>query len=167
MVDFPTLLKLLDKDEFSEIFIEKLGWNRPTAQKLIINFGEEKFELIPVAQFKGIQVWSCKGVPNARIQREIDKEVSKISAERLTIFYNVSLQNWRWPMSREASGRGVVRLVNHEHIKGQNTLSLLQRLKLIEIEINRDEPTLVEILIKLRKAFDAEQVTKKFYKEFS
>ncbi len=167
MIDFPTILKLLDKDEFSEIFIEHLGWNRPTAQKLTINFGEEKFELIPIAQFKGIQVWSCKGVPNARIQREIDKEVSKISAERLTIFYNASLQNWRWPMSKEASGRGVVRLVNHEHIKGQNTLSLLQRLKLIEIEINRDEPTLVEILIKLRKAFDAEQVTKKFYKEFS
>jgi hypothetical protein len=167
MVDFPTLLKLLDKDEFSEIFIEKLGWNRPTAQKLTINFGEEKFELIPVAQFKGIQVWSCKGVPNARIQREIDREISKVSAERLTVFHNQKLQNWRWPMSREATGRGIVRLVNHEHIKGQNTLSLLQRFKLIEISIDLEEPSLVDILLKLRKAFDAEQVTKKFYKEFS
>ena len=70
-------------------------------------------------------------------------------------------------MSREATGKGIVRLVSHEHLKGQKTLSLIQRLQLISISLTEPEPSLVEMLLRMRKAFDAEQVTKKFYKEFS
>jgi type I restriction-modification system DNA methylase subunit len=70
-------------------------------------------------------------------------------------------------MARESSGKGVIRLVNHEHIKGQKTLSLLQRLSLIEVPLDAEEPSLIEMLLRLRKAFDAEQITKKFFKEFA
>jgi hypothetical protein len=70
-------------------------------------------------------------------------------------------------MSRESSGKGIVRLVNHEHFKGQKTQSLLQRLSLIAIDISSNEPSLIEMLLRLRKAFDADQITKKFYKDFS
>jgi hypothetical protein len=70
-------------------------------------------------------------------------------------------------MSKESSGKGIVRLVNHEHIKGNKTLSLLQRLKLIQISLQSKPPTLVEMLLRLRKAFDADQITKTFYREFS
>ena len=131
-------LTLIDANNFSELFIEELGWNRPISEKLKIDFSLENYVLIPIASFKGIQVWSCEGVPNAKNQREIDKEISKISAERLIIFHDQFGQNWRWPMSREASGKGIVRLVNHEHRKGQQTLSLIQRLNLILISL--DEP---------------------------
>ena len=70
-------------------------------------------------------------------------------------------------MSRESSGKGIIRLVNHEHIRGQRTLSLLQRLKFIAISLDDDAPSLVEMLLRLRKAFDADQITKSFYKEFA
>ena len=167
MDKFKSWLKLLDTDSFSELLIEQLGWNQPIGDSFSIRFGEENFEISPVAGFKGIQVWVCNSLPNARIQREIDKEVSKISAERLLIFYDKDKQIWRWPMSRESTGKGIVRLVSHDHIKGQNTLSLLQRLNLIAIPLDENEPSLIEMLLRLRRAFDAEQVTKKFYKEFS
>lgn len=160
-------LTLIDQDKFSELFIEELGWDRPISDKINLSFGAEKFEVLPVSSFKGIQVWACPTIPNARIQREIDKSLSAISAERLVIFYNSQKQEWRWPMSREASGKGVIRLVNHEHIKKQKTLSLLQRLRLITIDFRQDSPSLIDMLLKLRKAFDAEQVTKNFYREFS
>lgn len=160
-------LKLIDEDKFSELFIDELGWNRPEGQTLKYSHGNEILEVVPIAGFKGIQVWACNSLPNALIQRDIDKEISKISAERLVIFHDVSKQTWKWPMSRETSGKGAVRLVGHDHIRGQNTLSLLQRLKTISISLNDAEPTLVEMLLRMRKAFDAEQVTKKFYKEFS
>lgn len=160
-------LSLLDQDDFTELFIEELGWNQPTAQGISLNVAGEKFNLVPIASFKGIQVWSCNSVPNAQIQREIDKEISKISTERLVIYFDDTGHLWRWPMSRESTGKGIVRLVTHEHLKGQKTLSLLQRLQQISISLNEPEPSLVEMLLRMRKAFDAEQVTKKFYKEFS
>jgi hypothetical protein len=101
------------------------------------------------------------------IQREIDKSISRISAERLLIFHDAINQNWRWPMSREASGKGIIRLVNHEHIRGQRTLSLIQRLKFVAVPLDVEPPSLVDMLLRLRKAFDADQITKSFYKEFA
>ena len=160
-------LELIDAAQFSELFIEELGWDRPVSNSFEHNFGFEKYQVNPVANYKGIQVWECPAIPNARIQREIDKLISKISAERLVIFHDDFQQNWRWPMSREASGKGIIRLVNHEHVRGQKTLSLLQRLKFIQISLNSDSPSLVEMLLRLRKAFDADQITKSFYREFA
>jgi hypothetical protein len=167
MSDTSKWLSLLDRDLFKEIFIDELGWNQPSTQGIVLTLNGEKITLNPIASFKGIQVWSCSSVPNARIQRDIDKEISKISAERLVIYFDDFRQIWRWPMSREATGKGIVRLVSHEHFKGEKTLSLLQRLQLISISLTEPEPSLVEMLLRMRKAFDAEQVTKKFYKEFS
>lgn len=160
-------LSLIDADEFSKLFIEELGWDRPVSKSFEHTFSSEKYLVNPVANFKGIQVWECPAIPNARIQREIDKSASKFSAERLVIFHDEAQQNWRWPMARESSGKGIIRLVNHEHIKGQKTLSLLQRLSLIEVPLDSEEPSLIEMLLRLRKAFDAEQITKKFFKEFA
>ena len=160
-------LELIDANRFSHLFIEELGWDRPVTEKLNFNFGADKFVVEPVASYKGIQVWTCSSLPNAKIQREIDKSISRISAERLLIFHDNNHQNWRWPMSRESSGKGIIRLVNHEHIRGQRTLSLLQRLKFIAISLDDDAPSLVEMLLRLRKAFDADQITKSFYKEFA
>jgi hypothetical protein len=160
-------IDLIDACQFSNLFVEELGWDRPITEKMNFNFGAETFVLDPVASYKGIQVWTCSNLPNARIQREIDKSISKISTERLIIFHDELHQNWRWPMSREASGKGIIRLVNHEHTKGQRTLSLIQRLQFIAISLQDEPPSLVEMLLRLRKAFDADQITKSFYKEFA
>ncbi len=160
-------LALIDDCDFATLFVDELGWNQPISEPIFVESGLEKFTIKPISSFKGIQVWACDSVPNAKVQREIDKEISKVSAERLIIFHNNEFQNWRWPMSRESSGKGIVRLVNHEHFKGQQTQSLLQRLNFIAIDISSEEPSLIEMLLRLRKAFDADQVTKKFYKDYS
>lgn len=167
MVNNSNWLSLIDNERFSELFIEELGWNQPISSEQHIPIASNSFKIIPIASYKGIQVWACNSVPSSKIQREIDKQLSKISTERLTIFYDPMSQNWRWPMSREATGKGIVRLINHEHVKGNNTQSLLQRLHSIQIDLRSEEPSLVEMLLKLRRAFDADQVTKKFYREFS
>jgi hypothetical protein len=101
-------LRLIDADEFSKLFIEELGWDRPVSNSFEHTFSNEKYLVNPVANFKGIQVWECPSIPNARIQREIDKSASKFSAERLVIFHDEVQQNWRWPMARESSGKGVI-----------------------------------------------------------
>ena len=167
MVSNTHWLSLIDNEKFSELFIEELGWNQPISSEQEFVIASQSFRLIPIASFKGIQVWSCSSIPSSKVQREIDKELSKISTERLTIFYDSISQNWRWPMSRESTGKGIIRLISHEHIKGNNTKSLLQRLQSIQIDLSATEPSLVEMLLKLRRAFDADQVTKKFYREFS
>ena len=162
-----SLVKLLDAEKFSELFIEELGWDRPISYEQHITAELLEFKLKPVASFKGIQVWLCNSVPATRVQREIDRQVSKLSMERLVIYTDGKSQHWRWPMAKESNGRGVVRLVDHEYKVGQNSLALTQRLELIRISLNSPEPTLVEMLIRLRKAFDADQVTKSFFNAFA
>jgi len=162
-----TLVELLDAEKFSELFIEELGWDKPISYEQNITAELLVFKLSPVASFKGIQVWLCNSVPPTRVQREIDRQVSKLSMERLVIYTDGKSQHWRWPMAKESNGRGIVRLVDHEYKLGQRSLALTQRLELIRISLDSPEPSLVEMLIRLRKAFDADQVTKSFYNAFA
>jgi hypothetical protein len=60
-------LGLIDSNEFSSLFVEELGWDRPLSEKKQFVFDSAKFEITPVASYKGIQVWTCDQIPNARI----------------------------------------------------------------------------------------------------
>jgi len=53
----------------------------------------------------------------------------------------------------------------HEHRVGRVNPALDQRLQLVSIDIE-EEPTVVDLLRRLRSAFDAEKVTKSFYDKF-
>jgi hypothetical protein len=158
--------ELIDAANFQELFLEHLGWNHNRAKVRRINADSEQFELTPVATYKGIQVWSCGSIPSPRVQRQIDREVSKFSIERLVIFHDDHSQHWRWPMSSQANGQGSTRLVDHEHLVGRSNTALLQRLSLIEIEPN-DEPSLFQMLRRMHRAFDADRLTKSFYGEYT
>ena len=167
LTDIKNLQEKIDAKQFSSLFIEELGWDKPNAKSIQVHCDGDEFVVEPVSNYKGIQVWKCQALPSARVQREIDRHISNVSAERLVIFFNEENQNWRWPMAREASGKGVIRLVNHEYKTGVNNVALLQRLQSISVPLKGTPPTLVEMLQRLRRAFDADQITKSFYKEFA
>jgi hypothetical protein len=158
--------RLIDDGSFQELFLEHLGWNQHKSKVRSIRVDSDQFLLKPVASFKGIQVWACNSIPSARVQRQIDREVSKLSIERLVIFHDDKSQHWRWPMSNQAGGDGPVRLVNHEYQVGRVNTALIQRLGLIEIAIDQ-ELSLFEMLHKMHKAFDADRLTKSFYSEYT
>ena len=159
-------LELIDAEEFRQLFIEELGWSIPKAEALTIEVQDVVFTVNPVAEYRGIRVWSCPGLPSKTAQRAIDAELRRYGQERLVVYHSNLSQDWKWPISGDAHGRGQGRLVSHEHRRGHRTESLLQRLALIQIGLE-ETPSVVEVVSRLRKAFDAEKITKTFYKRFS
>ncbi len=160
-------LKLLNSGDFRQLFIEELGWNNPDVSAIDTEVENERFRLEPVANFKGIRVWKCDSLPNARVRRALDRHASQVSEERLIVFSDGRVQEWQWPMSNNTQGRGRSRLVAHQHRVGRTTEALLQRLKMIEVKLDEPDPSLIEMLTRLRQALDAGKLTRAFYPKYS
>ena len=159
----------LDHADFTGLFVEELGWDRPArgGRKVTIDLDEEKLELSEAASFRGVGIWTCPTVPSGQVQRAVDKALRKESAERVVIFFDENCQVWRWPQARDAAGAGTPRLVAHEHVVGRNNEALRQRLQFVQIGIEEDDITVLEVVRRLRRAFDSDKVTKSFYSKFA
>lgn len=158
-------INLVNAGDFRTLFIEELLWNQPDLQPLDIEVEGNQYTLRQVAGFSGLRVWLCSELPDGRTQRLIDKEVRKASSERLLIFAGSHRQDWSWLQSPDAEGVGQPRLVRHQHFVGSDNPALDQRLQMISIGFD-ENINLIEVLRKMRSAFDAEQVTRKFYNQF-
>ena len=101
----------------------------------------------------------------ARSRQKLDREVGRRSTERLLIFTNEEEQLWLWPEVRPSGG---IRLVPHSYRVGQRNPALVQRLQRIQFRLD-DEQNLTTLLVRerVRTAFNAEAVTKKFYNDIS
>jgi hypothetical protein len=157
--------QLIDKGDFRSLFIEELGWSKPDHPPLTVEVEDGKHQLTQVAGYKGIRVWACPEVPDRRTQRLIDHAVKKVSDERLVIFHDAVHQEWRWPQSSDTQGQGQPRLVTHQHYVGKANPALDQRLEMISLGLS-EAPTVVELLKRMRRAFDADRVTNAFYRQF-
>lgn len=164
------LIDLVNAGKWRELFIEELGWSLPSLKPVMIPLPEpdEEYEVVcaEVAQYKGIRVWLCRDLLDARTQRYVDKEIKNYSTERLIIFAGETEQVWRWPQSSDNHGRGKTRLLSHRHTTGRENEALEQRLAMIEIKVT-ESPSIIEVLRRLRAAFDADRITKAFYDKFS
>jgi hypothetical protein len=151
------LLKLVDNAEFRTLFIEELGWLNPDRPDLGVTVDGTKHTLKQVAGYKGLRIWHHVGLPSRAVQRAIDVEVGRESTERLIIFTGSQRQDWRWPR-RAQLGSANARLVVHEHTLGVPQPDLERRLQSISIDLDEDM-SLVELLQRMRDAFDTESET--------
>ena len=151
------LLDLVDDRNFRTLFVEELGWNNPDQSDLNVEIDDGTFTLQQVANYKGLRVWHCPVLPPRKIQRQIDVLVGKDNQERLVIFSNEHKQEWRWPR-RAQLGSANAKLLVHEHIVGDRSTHLPQRLQAIELDFDEDL-SLVALLDKMRDAFDHEAET--------
>lgn len=148
------LLSLVDAKDFEELFIEELGWSSPRGQRTYVYEGDQEYRMQRVADFKGLAVWVCDACPDASVQRSIDSHLAKQNVERLLIFCGSQSQDWRWPR-RGRLGSVSNKLMLHRHQVGTPDPDLQERLEAMFIDID-DEPTLVELLQRMRLVFDKE-----------
>lgn len=160
--------KYVDTGDFTGLFIESLGWQKPRKQHADISVETDggTLQVSEVAHYKGIAVWACPAIPAGNVQRAVDNQLRRYSTERIVIFHDDNRQVWRWPQSKDSSGAGSARLVAHDHVVGRGNEALRQRLQLIRVALD-EEPSVVEVTRRLRKAFDSDKVTRKFYRKFA
>lgn len=154
--------KFLDLGEFKELF-NYLGWDNP--QHELFPSLEDRAQVTPVAEKRGVGVWRVGKIPPAAVRRRIDRDVSRRTRERLLIFEGDDRQLWLWPETRP-SGSGH-HLVTHEYHPGTRNESLAQRLAGIGFTVEEEDSlTVMDVLQRVRGQFKADKVTKQFYKKF-
>jgi hypothetical protein len=151
------LLDLVDSRDFRSLFIDELGWHNPDKPVRTIDVDDHEFVLTQVAGYKGLRIWHCPELPDSKAQRQIDVLIGQDNHERLVIFSDDNRQQWRWPR-RAQLGSTHAKLLVHEHVVGDRTTHLEQRLQAIELDFDEDI-TLVSLLDKMRGAFDHEAET--------
>lgn len=159
------LRRLLDEQTFETLFIEHLGWDNPPKPARTVVLGEDGVAGEQIAAKRGVGVWRIDGIPSSVVRRRVDVEVSRHTRERLLIFVEGHEQLWLWPEQR-TSGTGV-RLVEHRYYNGARNEALLQRLASASFSLEQEESlTVMDVLSRVRRSFNADEVTKRFYREF-
>lgn len=151
------LLPLVDDRTFRKLFIEELGWNNPDRPQLQCDVDGMRYSLTQVAGYRGLRIWVCDTMPDKKTQREIDKRVGQDNLERLVIFVGTDRQEWRWPRRAQTGGVNAKLLV-HRHLVGHPDPHLDRQLRAIEIDLD-SAPSLVDLLSRMRAAFDVESET--------
>ncbi len=148
------LMQLVDVDNFDQLF-RKLGWSKPDAPR---EFEARGAQLDKVATYRGMAVWVCYQLPTRPEQRLIDAELAKVSAERLVIFTDGGIQDWRWPRHAKL-GSVNAKLMAHRHEIGTPDPDLRDRLEAMKIGIDDEFLSLPALVERMRQVFDRESET--------
>jgi hypothetical protein len=170
MLDTARVREHVKSFNFGKLFIEELGWDHH-AQRLEVPVDGQTFNLVAIAQKKGMVAFGCDAgsdgkIPDHATRRKIERQVSKSVHEHLVLYVDQdqTTQIWQW-VKRERGKPTACR--EHTYHKGQSGESLLQKLQAIAFSLEEEESlTIVDVARRSRKAFDVERITKRFYDEF-
>ena len=162
--------KYLREFNFKALFIEELGWDHYD-KELEIPVDSRLFTLTAIAEKRGMAAFLCPcprygRIPDYATRRKIEKQTAKSVHEHIIIYtdHEETMQIWQW-VKREPGKPAACR--EHTYHKSQTGDSLLQKLQNIAFSLEDEEAlTLPHVTGRMRKAFDVERVTKRFYDRF-
>lgn len=155
-------------DGLTGVFVELLGWERPTEKIPPVDADGALFAPVLVASLKGFRIYTvpCENRPTRHTMRQIDAALAEFSPERLEVFQGPDGWFWHWPR-RTSAGTTSFEAVE----TAPNTLPtfLAQRLTGLEFTIGelRKGVSLIEVRDRVHGNFDASNVTRKFYERFA
>jgi hypothetical protein len=171
-LNFQRTRDLLYNFQFNDLFIEELGWSKPSRQKpVILKIDNKTYQYQKIAELSGVAIFEVTAadgkIPDAKVRVAIHQDITKLIAENLLIFITEERTRSLWYWVKREGSKTFPR--DHLYVKGQPGDLFLSKLGSLVIditELEHGEPTVVEIAYKLQRGFDVEPVTKKFYKEF-
>ena len=162
----------LKESEFENLFTQELGWDRHT-QTLPVTVDETEYQLTAIAEKRGMVVFECPAteadqrIPDYAIRRKIQKQVEKSVHEHFIIYTNAEKTTDIWQWVKHEQGKPDACREHRYNRNEQSGESLIQKLKTIAFSLAEEEQlTLFEVTGRVRTAFYAERVTKKFYDRF-
>jgi len=169
-IDADRFHKLLSTFKLNQLFNE-LGWDHAGLGPRPLQVDGQTFTLTPIAQKRGVVVLHCSPdhqgqIPLRSLLLRIEREVVKIAHEHLLICTDVaqSMQTWLW-VNRAPGQPAVTR--THTWRQGGSGEALRQKLEHIVWSLEDEEAiTLTDVITGLRRAFDRDRVTRRFFERF-
>lgn len=153
--------------DLTKLFIEELGWDRPTSRHAeTVEANGQQFTLVPVVDKRGVRIFQCTDIPDRSTRQRIEREITKRAFEHLIIFTDQAQtkQIWQW-VAREKGKPAAFR--EHSWLASSPPGALLQKLDHISFALSEEESlTLTGTTLRMRDAFDREKITKRFYEDF-
>ena len=158
--------ELLLHGDFGALF-RRMGWDNPGAIETV-QVEESDLRPVAVADKRGVTAWLVEcpvGVPQRSEQHRVVRRLKRFSRDQLVVFVSPDQHLWLWPEQRP-SGVGY-RLVDHVYPSAAPTDALLQRLVQASFTLDEEDGlTATSVLARVRHSFNADRVTKSFYREF-
>jgi hypothetical protein len=160
----------LQSSDFTSLFIEELGWDYADVSPLYLTVDEENYTIEAAAQKRGMMVYHClcdNGIlPNAKIRKKIDTEITSYSQEHLIIYTDKKQEKqvWQW-VKRESANKTKAKETTFNITQSGELLT--QKLESLFIDFAEEENlTLTDVTQRTQNAFDIEKITKKFFDDF-
>ncbi len=160
--------KYLQTFDFESLFIEELGWDTVDRVTLPFEIDGHAFEVVSIAQKRGFIVYQCitPEMPARPIRVKLDRQLMDYSKSHLLVFGDEGKTQQIWMWVRQEPGKPLAPRFEQYQV-GQSAERLLQKLEALAIAFAEEEKlTLVEVAQRVKKAFDVEKVTKKFFTRF-
>jgi tRNA1(Val) A37 N6-methylase TrmN6 len=162
--------------DFKRLFVEStpdgLGWNNYTSRLQSYDLDGVRYNFTPIAEQGGMVIVQCEAndgnIPFTGARRKIDKHITELAFEHIIIFVDGDKSTSLWVWVKREDGKSKSR--THTYRKGQLADALLQKLAGIAFDIkeldDEGKVSIAAVTSKVKKAFDVETVTKKFYDQF-
>lgn len=149
---------LLREHSFRDLFIEELGWDH-LGNMLRITLHDRSYELLPVAQKRGLAVFQCAldrmELRDRRVLRGIQRIVAKSAHENLVIYTDSgqSRQVWQWARTID-DGRAWFHR-EHPFVSHRPPEEFLHRLLKLRVSLeNEEQVSLFQVTRSVSISFD-------------
>ena len=121
-LNFQRTRDLLSNFQFSDLFIEELGWAKPSRQKAItLKIENKTYQYQRIAELSGVAIFEVSAtdgkIPEAKVRAAIHQEITKLIAENLLIFIAQERTRSLWYWVKREGSKSYVR--DHLYVKGQ------------------------------------------------
>ncbi len=164
---------LLQKFDFTRLFVEELGWSNPSTSKEIpFSVKGTDVSRRELAQLSGVLILEVTtedgAIPDAAQRAAIYKEIAKLHHENVLVFVDGKRSQSLWYWAKREDRKTIPR--SHIFVHGQSGDLLLSKLSALAVDFadfdDSGHVPLLEVTDRLKQALDIERVTKKFYGEF-
>jgi hypothetical protein len=161
----------LQEFNFKALLREDLGWDNPKIRPFTIDYLGQPFTLTPLAEKRGVQILLCspdeKGrIPDDQTLKHIDRQVEEYAQEHVLIFVDETRESQAWLWTKHEYHKPTVYRICKLR-QGQSCELLAQSVLALAIELEQELTlTQPDVANKLKKGFDVEKITKKFYDRF-
>lgn len=169
-LDTANVRRHLKQFDLRRLFIEELGWDNHQSE-VEVPLDDGTCVLHAIAEKRGMVAFEAcvvpdGGVPDYATRRSIERSVAKVAHEHLIIYTDAAKTTQVWQWVKREPGRPAS-CKQHTFDKDQPGDALIQKLQLIAFSLEEEEDlTVVDVAGRVRKAFDVDRVTKRFYDSF-